>query len=103
MKQHLAALITKLDSGSGIFKEITATIYELMNYAEVQYCNEWTSTGQISITPSATTTTPTYFTPVEIAGIDASPFEYGGLVPLVAIYQINYPAYYNATGTTGTG
>jgi len=78
------------------------TIYELMNYAEVQYCNEWASAG-ITITPSTTTTTPTYFTASEIAGITASPFQYGGLVPLVAIYKINYPAYYAATGTTGTG
>ncbi len=39
----------------------------------------------------------------DIAGINTSPFQYGGLVPLVAIYKINYPAYYNATGTTGTG
>ena len=78
------------------------TIYELMSYAEVQYCNALTSAG-FSVTPSATATTPTYFTPVEIAGIDTSPYEYGGLVPLVAIYQIDYPTYYAATGTTGTG
>ncbi|MGA3060707.1 MAG: STT3 domain-containing protein [Candidatus Bathyarchaeia archaeon] len=80
-----------------------STIYELMNYAEQQYCTEWTSTGQITITPSTTTTTPTYFTEAYFAGLDTSPFQYGGLVPLVAIYKINYPAYYNATGTTGTG
>ena len=78
------------------------TVYELMNYAEVQYCNGWTSAGY-SITPSATTTTPTYFTEAYIAGLDTSPFQYGGLVPLVAIYKINYPTYYNATGTKGTG
>lgn len=79
------------------------TIYELMNYAEVTYCNEWTATGQISITPSTTTTTPTYFTEAYFAGLNTSPFQYGGLVPLVAIYKIDYPAYYTATGTTGTG
>ncbi len=78
------------------------TIYELMNYAEVQYCNIWTAAG-ITITPSTTTTTPTYFTSVEISGENTSPFAYGGLVPLVAIYKINYPAYYSATGATGTG
>jgi hypothetical protein len=78
------------------------TVYELMNYAEVQYCNGWASAG-VNITPSATTTTPTYFTEAYIAGLDTSPFQYGGLVPLVAIYEINYPAYYSATGTTGTG
>jgi hypothetical protein len=79
------------------------TVNELINYAEAQYCNTWTGTGQITITPSATATTPTYFTLVETAGLDTQPFAYGGLVPLVAIYKINYPAYYSATGTTGTG
>jgi dolichyl-diphosphooligosaccharide--protein glycosyltransferase len=78
------------------------TIYELMNYAEVQYCNVWASAG-VTITPSATTTKPTYFTLVELAGEGASPFKYSGVVPLVAIYKIDYPAYYNATGTKGTG
>jgi len=79
------------------------TIYELMNYAEVQYCNYWSS--QVSITPSTTTTQPAYFTLTggDIAGLETSPFQYGGLVPLVAIYKINYPAYNNATGATGTG
>ena len=56
-----------------------------------------------SISPDTTTTLPTYFTPAYFAGLDTSPFAYGGLVPIVAIYKINYPAYYNATGTTGTG
>jgi asparagine N-glycosylation enzyme membrane subunit Stt3 len=84
------------------------TIYELMNYAEVQYCDQWNSalsSQGSSLTPSTTTTAPTYFNLTEgyLAGIDASPFAYGGLVPLVAIYKIDYSAYYNATGTTGTG
>ena len=79
-----------------------STIYELMNYAEVDYCNQMQTLGY-SITPSATTTTPSYFTKEYIAGETTSPFQYGGLVPLVAIYKINYPAYYAATGTNGTG
>ena len=56
-----------------------------------------------SITPSTTTTQPTYFTPAYFAGANAPPFEYGGLIPIVAIYKINYPLYYNITGATGTG
>ena len=81
------------------------TVYELMNYAEVDYCNQMNTAaqGQFTITPDATTTTPSYFTKVYIGGENASPFAYQGLVPLVAIYQINYPAYYAATGATGTG
>ena len=81
---------------------MNCTIYELWNYAEVQYCNIMTQLGY-SISPDTTTTQPTYFTPAYFAGLDTSPFAYGGLVPIVAIYKINYPAYYNATGTTGTG
>ncbi len=78
------------------------TINELMYDAAYQYCQLVTQAGY-SISPSWTATMPKYFTPVEIAGISTSPFQYGGLVPLVAIYQVNYPAYYAATGTTGTG
>ncbi len=78
------------------------TVYELMNYAEVQYCNTLSAAG-ISISPDATTTTPTYFKEAYFAGLETSPGQYGGLVPIVAIYQIDWPAYYAATGTTGTG
>jgi dolichyl-diphosphooligosaccharide--protein glycosyltransferase len=78
------------------------TIYELMNYAEVQYCNQMEQLGY-SISPDATTTVPTYFTEADIGGLTTSPFQYGGLVPLVAIYSINYQAYYAATGQTGSG
>jgi hypothetical protein len=73
-----------------------------MNYAEVQYCNQMAQLG-VAITPDATTTIPAYFHSVEIAGLQTSPFQYGGLVPLVAIYSIDYQAYYAATGATGSG
>ncbi len=81
---------------------LNCTVVELMNYAEVQYCNTWSQAG-INLTPDMTTTTPSYFTLAYLGGIDASPFQYGGLVPLVAIYKIDWDAYYAATGTTGTG
>jgi dolichyl-diphosphooligosaccharide---protein glycosyltransferase len=78
------------------------TINEIMYSAASQYCQALTSAG-FSISPSWKATLPTYFTPVEIAGINTAPNQYGGLVPLVAIYQVNYGAYYAATGTIGTG
>jgi dolichyl-diphosphooligosaccharide--protein glycosyltransferase len=78
------------------------TINELMYDAATQYCNAMSSVGY-TITPTWTATMPTYFTVADIAGIDTAPFQYGGLVPLVAIYKINYGAYYNATGAKGTG
>jgi len=78
------------------------TINELMYYAAEQYCSELSSSG-ITISPTWTATMPTYFKPVQIFGLNTSPNEYSGLVPLVALYQINYGAYYAATGKTGTG
>ena len=78
------------------------TINELMYGAASQYSPLLTQAG-FSISFKLTATAPSYFTPVDIAGISTSPFQYGGLVPLVAIYQVNYPAYYAATGQTGTG
>ena len=78
------------------------TINELMYNAASQYVGALTQAG-FSISTSWTATTPSYFTPVEIAGINTSPFQYGGLVPLVAVYQVNYGAYYAETGAKGTG
>ncbi|MGZ3854601.1 MAG: hypothetical protein ACXVBX_17525, partial [Flavisolibacter sp.] len=78
------------------------TAYELMNYAERQYTSELSAVGY-SISPDATTTDPIYFKTAFIGGLNTSPFQYGGLIPLVAIYKIDWDAYYAATGTTGTG
>jgi asparagine N-glycosylation enzyme membrane subunit Stt3 len=82
-----------------------STVYELMNYAEVDYTNQINQIPGLGYTlsPDATTTIPTYFTKAYFAGETASPFQYKGLVPIVAIYEINYDAYYAATGATGTG
>ena len=81
---------------------LNCTVEELMNYAEVAYCNQWTSAG-VTINPDITTTQPTYLKLAYLGGLDTSPFQYGGIVPLVAIYSIDWDAYYAATGTTGTG
>jgi hypothetical protein len=40
---------------------------------------------------------PSYFKPAFISGVDISPFKYGGVIPLVALYEIDYESYYNAT------
>ncbi len=79
------------------------TVNILLNYATVQYCNQMQNLG-ISISPDTTTqTVPAYFHQVEFSGLDTTPFQYGGLVPIVAIYSIDYQAYYAATGATGSG
>jgi dolichyl-diphosphooligosaccharide--protein glycosyltransferase len=79
---------------------LNCTLYELMNYAEVQYCNTMTYLG-VSVTPDATTTLPKYFKEAHFAGITTSPFQYGGIVPIIAIYEIDWQAYYAAMGIAG--
>ena len=76
---------------------LNCTVYELMNYAEVQYATRM-SGPQITITPDQTTTTPTYFKEAHFAGIDASPV--GNLIPIIAIYEIDWAAYDAAHGIT---
>jgi asparagine N-glycosylation enzyme membrane subunit Stt3 len=84
---------------------LNCTVFELMNYAEVQYCNTMSAalsqSGQtITITPDQTTTVPTYFKQAYIGGLNITPTQFGGLVPLVAIYEIDWAAYDAAHGIT---
>jgi dolichyl-diphosphooligosaccharide--protein glycosyltransferase len=75
-----------------------STIYQLMTWARTLYCS-----AQGVVDPDAGNATgasgglptPQQFTPVYIAGLDLTPSDaasnYGNLVPLVALFQINYP------------
>jgi hypothetical protein len=76
---------------------LNSTVYKLMSYTEQLYCENF---GNI-IQPHAQGVQPTYFNVSYIAGLDQSPFEFQGLVPLVALYKIDWAAYNNATKTTG--
>jgi len=78
---------------------LNCTVYELMNYAEVQYCSTMTTLG-IDISPHQTTTQPTYFKEAYFAGLQTSPFQYGGLVPIIAIYEIDWETYNASHGVT---
>jgi dolichyl-diphosphooligosaccharide--protein glycosyltransferase len=81
---------------------LNCTVYELMNYAEVQYCNSITqaTNNQITVTPDQTTTQPTYFKEAFFAGLNTSPTQYGGLIPIVAIYSIDWAKYNADQGIT---
>ena len=81
---------------------LNCTVEELLNYAEVQYSNTITqaTNNQITVTPDMTTTQPTYFKEAFFAGLNVSPTQYGGLVPVVAIYSIDWAAYDAANGIT---
>jgi asparagine N-glycosylation enzyme membrane subunit Stt3 len=73
---------------------LNCTVFELLNYAEVHYANTMTSLG-INVSPDQTTTQPTYFKFAYFAGEQTNPTQYGGLVPIIAIYEIDW-AKYNA-------
>jgi dolichyl-diphosphooligosaccharide--protein glycosyltransferase len=78
---------------------LNCTVFELLNYAEVQYANTMTALG-VNVQPDQTTTTPTYFKEAYFAGVQTSPFQYGGLVPIIAIYEIDWATYDAQHGIT---
>jgi asparagine N-glycosylation enzyme membrane subunit Stt3 len=75
------------------------TIYKLLSYVETQYCTIMTESG-VSINPHEEGATPTYFKEAYFSGMNLSPTQYG-IVPIVAIYEINWDAYNTAMGITG--
>ncbi len=82
---------------------LNCTVFELLNYAEVDYAQTMTTalTSQgISITPDQTTTVPTYFQKAYTAGLNTAPGQYGGLIPLIAIYKIDWASYDAQHGIT---
>ena len=79
-----------------------STLYKLMSYTLQLYANTYpplTVGGQ-------TSAVPTYFTQAYIAGLEVNPStaaqQYGLLIPLVALYKINWDAYYAATNSTAS-
>jgi dolichyl-diphosphooligosaccharide--protein glycosyltransferase len=80
---------------------LNSTIFKLMSNAEQQWANKY---GVPMV--DQTGATPTYFTSAHIEGIDVDPqtaaYQYGGLIPLVALYKINWDAYKAATNSTVT-
>ncbi|HTY74542.1 MAG TPA: STT3 domain-containing protein, partial [Candidatus Nanoarchaeia archaeon] len=77
---------------------LNSTVYKLMYDAESRYATQY------GITASETAATqPAFFTPAYIAGLELTPSEsgqYGLLVPLVALYKIDWAAYNAATNST---
>jgi dolichyl-diphosphooligosaccharide--protein glycosyltransferase len=81
---------------------LNCTVEELLNHAEVQYANTITqaTNNQITITPDLTTTAPTYFKEAYFAGLNTGPGQYGGLIPIVAIYSIDWATWDAQHGIT---
>jgi dolichyl-diphosphooligosaccharide--protein glycosyltransferase len=74
-----------------------SVIYKLMNWAK----QRWTENTGGLVIPDEEATQPEYFKEAYFAGLQTGPFQYGGIVPLVALYEIDWEKYNNATSTTG--
>jgi dolichyl-diphosphooligosaccharide--protein glycosyltransferase len=79
---------------------LNCTVEELMNFALVTYSTVVSQAGSYTVQPSEQATVPTYFRMAYFAGLDISPIEYSGLVPIVAIYSIDWAAYNADNGIT---
>lgn len=87
-------------SGQWLDAGKNTTIYKLMSWAKQRWVD--VSGAQSGITVDEAAVQPTYFKEAFFAGenlsaIDASA-KYGGLIPIVALYEIDWQKYYNATG-----
>jgi dolichyl-diphosphooligosaccharide--protein glycosyltransferase len=75
-----------------------SVIYKLMGWAE----QRWSEVGGGGyVTPTEVGVQPTYFIEKYFSGESTSPFQYGGVVPIVALYEIDWQKYYNDTSVTG--
>jgi asparagine N-glycosylation enzyme membrane subunit Stt3 len=76
-----------------------STVYRLMSFAK----DRW---GEVSGTPNSVVTNmggvqPIYFKEAYFSGEDTNPFAYGGIVPIVALYEIDWAKYNSDFGITG--
>ncbi len=77
-------------------KGIASTIYKLMSWAT----QVWTDGTSGVVSPEETGEQPEYFKIAYLSGADTGPFDYGGVIPLVALYEIDWQKYYAATNST---
>ena len=77
-----------------------STVYKLLGWAK----QRWADVGgeESGVQPDVAGVEPTYFKEAFFAGEDLSALEasvkYSGLIPVVALYEIDWESYYNATG-----
>jgi dolichyl-diphosphooligosaccharide--protein glycosyltransferase len=83
-------------------KGTNSTIYKLMSWAKQRWVDV---SGMGYVVPDEPGVQPQYFKETYFAGEELSFYEaaqsYGGLIPMVALYEIDWQAYHNATSATG--
>ncbi len=78
-------------------KGMASTIYRLMSWAK----QRWTENTGGQASPDETAERPYYFKEAYFSGVNTAPLTYGGIIPLVALYEIDWQAYYSATRAVG--
>jgi dolichyl-diphosphooligosaccharide--protein glycosyltransferase len=77
-----------------------STIYKLMSYAKQQWAD--VSGVPAGVTADEPGVQPTHFKEAYFSGEELNPVaastKYGGLIPIVALYEIDWDSYYNARG-----
>ncbi len=75
------------------------TVYKLMSWAKQRWVD--VSGVQSGVVADETGVQPTYFKEAYFAGLNLNAIDasarYGGLIPMVALYEIDWQQYYNAT------
>ncbi len=72
------------------------TIYKLMSWAKQQWATlQGYTPDEVGVQPEYFK--EKYFAGLELTAVDAQA-KYGGLIPIVALYEIDWEKYYNATG-----
>ena len=77
-----------------------STIYKLMSYAKQRWADVSGTPAGVSVDEPGVQ--PTYFKEAYFSGEELNPVaastKYSGLIPIVALYEIDWASYYNATG-----
>ena len=77
-----------------------STVYKLLSWAKQRWVDVSGTANNIQADEQGVE--PTYFEEEYFSGENLSPIaastSYGGIIPVVALYKINWESYYNATG-----
>ncbi|MCL5876490.1 MAG: hypothetical protein M1540_01600 [Candidatus Bathyarchaeota archaeon] len=70
-----------------------SVVHGLLGYAKNAYATRVSAGGTYYVQPDTTVAAPKYLKEAYFAGLDVAPGQYGGLIPIVAIYEIDWAAY----------
>jgi len=90
------------DTGGWVWNDAgtNSTVYKLLSWAKQSWVDK--ASSSFTVYADEESVEPTYFKQAYFAGLELTAGEasanYGGLIPVVALYEIDWDAYYAATG-----